>query len=109
MTYDFPRHRKGDTWNARNFTVTVNDLAKDLTGASIAMKVRDCDLNEMLSLSIGSGITLTLPLEGKFTIDEQVLDIAAGSYTYDIEITDAAGVIKTWIAGKLIIVQDKTY
>jgi hypothetical protein len=109
MTYDFPKHVKGDTWSVRTFTVEVNDLAKDLTGASIAMKVRDCKGNVLLSLSVGSGLTITVPTAGKFQIDAQVLDIIAGVHSYDIEITDAAGVIKTWIAGNLIIIQDKTY
>lgn len=109
MKYNFPAHIKGDTWSLKTFTVTINDVAKDLTGATIQMKVRDCKGVELLSLSVGSGLTLSAPTSGKFQIDEQVLNIAAGSHTYDIQITDAAGVVKTWISGKLIIKQDTTY
>ena len=103
MNYDFPKHIKGDTWPVRTFTIEVNDLAKDLTGAAIAMKVRNCNNTVLLSLTDGAGLTITVPTSGKFQIDEQVLDIAAGVHTYDIEITDAAGVIKTWVKGNLII------
>jgi hypothetical protein len=109
MTYDFPKHIKGDTWPQSTFTVVVNDVAKDLTGASIAMKVRDCNNTVLLSLTNGAGITITVPASGKFQIDAQILDIAAGVHSYDIEITFSDGTVKTWIAGKLTVTQDKTY
>jgi hypothetical protein len=109
MTYDFPKHIKGDTWMPRTFTIQVNGTAKNLTGASIAMKVRNCNNTVLLSLTDGSGLTITDATDGKFKIDSQILDIESGTHNYDIEITDSAGIVKTWIAGKLIVIQDQTY
>jgi hypothetical protein len=109
MTYDFPKHIKGDTWRTTTFTVTVNDLAKDLTGATIDMNVRDCNAVSWLDMTNGTGITITDAANGVFQIDQQTLDIPAGLYSYDIQITDSDGVIATWIRGNITIIQDITY
>ena len=109
MTYDFATHRKGDTWQPPTFTGNIDGTAINLAGATIAMKVRDCNGAEMLSLTSVSGITITDAVGGVFKIDDQVLDIAAGVYNYDIEFTLSDGNIFTWIVGKLIVSQDQTY
>ncbi len=110
MTYDFPTHRKGDTWQPSAFHGTLNDVDINLTGATIAMKARDCNSLEVLSLTTpAGGITITDATGGVFTIDSQVLNIAAGVYNYDIQFTLSSGEIFTWIVGKLIVSQDQTY
>lgn len=109
MYYNFPDHIKGDTWNVTNFTINVNDNPKDLTSATIAMKIRDRNGILLKSLSTGSGLTITDATAGKFKIDAQVLDISIGTHKYDIEITFPDGTVKTWIAGKITIIQDMTY
>lgn len=109
MTYDFATHRKGDTWQPPTFTGTLDGSPIDLTGSTLAMKARDCDGAEVLSLTSASGITITDAANGVFKIDDQVLNIAAGVYNYDIQFTLASGDIFTWIVGKLIVSQDQTY
>jgi ribulose-5-phosphate 4-epimerase/fuculose-1-phosphate aldolase len=110
--YNFPSHTKGDTFNGVLFTITVNAVALDLTGAHIKMDLRLTPETTTVakSFSDGSGITIdATPTKGKFTINAQVIDIAAANYYYDIQITLQSGSIKTYIGGRWNILQDVTY
>jgi hypothetical protein len=73
------------------------------------MKVRDCNNTVLLSLTDGSRVNdYRRNIRGSLRLT-QILDIEPGTHNYDIEITDSAGIVKTWIAGKLIVIQDQTY
>jgi hypothetical protein len=60
-------------------------------------------------LAIGSGLSMVNAAAGIFKIDKQVIDIPAGVYAYDIEITVAGGDVKTYVRGEWEILQDVTY
>ena len=109
--YNLPSHVKGDTFNGILFTVTVNTVALDLTNAHIKMDLRLTPLGVVAkTFSDGAGITISnSPTDGKFTIDAQIIDIAAANYYYDIEITLGNGLVKTYISGRWNILQDVTY
>ena len=110
--YNLPDSYKGDTFESIQFTITVNSVALDLTGATIACKFRKDSKQGVLTKSItsSSGITISAPATGGiFVIDAFDLDWAAGVYYYDIEITDAASVITTYVYGTITIKQDVTY
>ena len=112
--YDFRDHIKGDTIDAVQFTMEDNTdpdnpVPINLTGAAIRMQLRvDAKSKACLTLSVGSGITITDAVNGVFQVDAQVIDINPALYLYDIEFT-IAGVVKTWICGKWRIIQDITH
>jgi hypothetical protein len=112
MGYNFPDHIKGDTFDGVLFEVLENDLPVDLTGATINMDLRqtaasDTSLKRFSTTT--NEIEITDPLLGKFQFKEQIVNVAAYSYYYDIEINYASGRTKTWIAGKWKIKQDVTH
>ena len=57
-----------------------------------------------LELDQDNGITITDAENGKFQIDEQIINIAAGNYKYDIRITFSDGNVKTWIKGDFLVI-----
>ena len=96
---------RGDTINARQFTLTKDSNPIDLTNCIIK-----CDfvLNKSIqSKTIGNGITLINAALGQFQIDSFVLD-KVGEWHYDIEITFTSGEIKTYIKGVINIESDVT-
>lgn len=112
MEYDFPEHRRGDTFVGIRFTLEVNGAPLDLTGATITMDLRKQgktvrSLRISTKESIG-GITIITPEEGIFEIDPQIIDVPAGVYDYDIEFELANEDVKTYIYGIWPIIQDVT-
>ena len=105
-------HIKGDTFNQVAFELKIDTVAVNLTGAVIKMQLRKNanDVTPALSLtSAGSaGITITAATLGQFKINEQIIDIPVDTYQYDIQITFASGVVKTYIAGSFNITPEIT-
>jgi hypothetical protein len=112
-TYDFPDHIKGDTMEAVTFTITVNAVALNLTGASARMDVRESLKGKQLvryTSAVSGGLTIVAPAtDGKLRFDEAIIDLPVGTHNYDIEITLADASVKTYISGTWTIVQDITY
>lgn len=110
MTYDFPDHIKGDTFEGVQFTVTVNSVALDLTGATIKMQVRKSPTSAVIDTytTTGGHLTITNAAGGIFTFDEQIISLASAKYYYDIQITLADATVKTYISGYWTITQDIT-
>ena len=112
-TYNIGDHKKGDTFDGVRFTLTKSSDSSpiDLTGASIACKFRKQTKTGTVvaDLSIGSGITVVDAVNGIFDIDAFDIDWSPLRYYYDVEITFASGVIKTYIEGTLTVIQDVTY
>lgn len=112
MTTPLAEHYRGDTFPGAQFTVLVNGVPKSLLGASIRMDVRKTATGSRalrLTSAVGGGLTITDAPNAVFKIDEQIINIAAGEYVYDIEITYSDGQVKTPIVGTWDIVQDVTY
>lgn len=115
ISYNLPRHKKGDTFDGILFTVTVNGNPVDLTGAIIEMDIRNPDtevsvLRLTSDIGEGGGITIDAnPTLGKFSLDSMIINIPAEVYDYDIQITFTSGIIKTYVGGKWNIEQDVTY
>ena len=109
--YNFPDHIKGDTFNGVEFTLEVNSLPVDLTNASIKMYLKTqskaCDVVAKFTTDNGK-LTITDAVNGVFQFDNQIININAGTYDYDIEITLNNGTIKTYIKGTWKILQDIT-
>ncbi len=110
MALDFS-HIKGDTFEAVNFAVVKNTVALSLTGAVIKMQLKkECDGIAILSLTsvASAGLTITNAAGGLFKINQQIINIPEFNYIYDIQITFANNIVKTWVSGNFIIKCDIT-
>lgn len=105
-------HIKGDTFDQVDFQLKINEVAVNLTGAVIRMQLRKSYSDTTAALSLTSvssaGITITNALEGRFRINTQIIDIEVYNYVYDIQITLASGVVKTYIQGGFNITNEVT-
>ena len=108
--YIFNDHIKGDTFNELVFDLTVDGVAVDLTDVDIDIDFRTAPgvSASALSLGVETGITKSATT-GRFSIDEQIINIPAGVYYYDIQFTYDTGKVKTYLEGTLTILQDVTY
>lgn len=104
-------HIKGDTFDKVDFSIKINNVVLDLTGAVIKMQLKKTS-NSPSSLSftsVGSaGITITSPTGGLFKINEQIIDVEVFNYAYDIQLTLASGVVKTYVSGTFNITKEIT-
>jgi len=96
---------KGDTYNGKEFVITRNGAGVSITSARMQVKRKAKDTAHVLQLTSGSGLTIGA---SSITIDKQIVDITAGEYVYDLELTLTGGEVKTWIAGDFIVLQDVT-
>ena len=103
-------HIKGDTFEAVNFEIKIDNVVVDLTDTIIRMQLRK-EYGGVVALSLTSvanaGITITDAVNGLFKINEQVINTDAYNYIYDIQF-DFDGVIKTYISGNFLIKNDVT-
>lgn len=102
----------GDTANEIQFTVTVDGVALDLTGAVITLQVRqNRDAAPVISLTsvASAGITIVTPASGIFKINKQIFSAAPGNYLYDIQFVLASGDIKTYVSGTWSMIGDITH
>jgi hypothetical protein len=97
--------KRGDTFKQTDFQINVNDVALNLTGADVKMQLRK-EPGGVVALEVP--ITIFDAVNGEFCIDEQIIDIQACSYRYDIQITQASGEVDTWISGLFTITDDIT-
>ncbi len=103
MNLDFT-HRTGNTFEAVPFEIKKNAVAINLTGAAISMVLRREQGGEpQLTFSVGSGITITDALLGKFQINQTTVSLAPWNYFYDIVFTFADTTVKTYISGNFLI------
>lgn len=99
----------GDT---KNVAVTVEDdadVAIDITGVTIEYVVKKSALDAaiaQISKTVGSGLTLTTPLSGIFTINFLPADtqsLGYQEYYHEAELTDLSGNISTIFTGILTL------
>ena len=108
-TYNFPDHKKGDTFPGTVFTIVQNSLPVDLTNYTIRMHLRPARASSTLSQNMTSSIEIHDPAAGKFRINPVVIDLPARTYYHDIEFTNTVtGAIRTWIEGTWNVTQDVT-
>lgn len=109
--YNFPDHIKGDTFEGLNFTINVNGNPLDLTGAEIAMQLRNSNSQNSIAdfNTTNFKIIITDAVAGKFRLIKQIINILARTYNYDIEITMQNGDVFTYIKGTWTITQDITH
>lgn len=111
-TYNFINHYKGDTFKGAQFTFLNETTSSpiDLTGTEIRMQFRKGRKNGAVkaTLDLTDGLTLTDASNGILTVDPFIIDFEADVHYYDIQVTYADGTIKTYVQGKIKVIQDVT-
>jgi hypothetical protein len=100
---------RNDTWS-QVMVITANDVPVDLTGSDVEIQVRkkpNSDTAEMTLTEQNGGITVGGVNNNQITINYPV-DIAAGTYVYDMVVVFPNGNEKTYIWGNFIVYEDIT-
>ena len=100
---------RNDTWS-QVFVLTANEVPIDLTGSTVEIQVRQRPNSEtaLLTLTEANGaITVGGVDDNQITINYGV-DIAAGSFVYDMTVLFPNGNEKTYIWGNFIVYEDIT-
>lgn len=91
------------------FELKLNGDPIDLSNSAVRMYIRPTAESNTLTLGIeeGTGITVTANannIQNIITISK-LINIAAGDYVYDLEITTGS-VVKTYLTGEFTVTQD---
>ena len=97
--------KRGDTFKQTDFQINVNESPLNLTGGDVKMQLRK-EAGGVVALEVP--ITIFDATNGEFCIDEQIIDIQACTYKYDIQITQDSGEVDTWISGLFTVTDDIT-
>lgn len=99
----------GDTWDGFTVALSSDGNALDSDLSSVRMFFRDENGTVGLSLTNGSGITITDANAWEFTVDEIArFPLAVGQWYWSIESTNADNKRKTRIAGTIEVLDDAT-
>lgn len=104
MTYDFPTHVDGDTFDGVRFTVKANGSPVDLTDATIDMNMEVLSSIRTFSTS-GSQLAIqTPPTDGIFEFSKQIVSVGVfGTFPYEIIFYLRNGDVKTYLKGNWTI------
>lgn len=99
---------KGDTWvNKLTFTDSQSNPV-NFSGAVVKLQIKRDPVSDVieLELDLSDGITISGASFNEINLSK-IVDLAAGTYTYDLEVTKNS-VVTTYLKGKIIITQDVT-
>jgi len=91
----------GDTWT-QQFRLKLGDTPVDLTGATVRSWAQ-----QLQGAVVELAVTVPTPTDGLFYLGIGPDGLPHGSYTYDVEVTQA-GIVTTWIRGSLVVTADIT-
>lgn len=100
---------RNDTWS-QVMVITANDVPVSLVGSEVEIQVRktaNAATAAMTLTETNGGITVGGVNNNQITINYPV-DIAAGSYVYDMVVLFPNGNEKTYIWGNFIVYEDIT-
>ena len=97
--------KRGDTFKQTDFQIVINETPLNLTDALIKIQLRK---EPGAPIALEPTITIFNPTNGEFCIDEQIINIQACIYKYDIQITQESGEVDTWVSGLFTITDDIT-
>lgn len=110
---DLPGHYTGDTWPGLTIgPVLFNDAQPEYALASCRLYFRD---SKTRSLSLGfqsepltgfTAMTILDPITWVIHIPAQQIPLVAGTYVWDFETTDSAGVVRTLYYGLQTVTED---
>ena len=100
---------RNDTWS-QVMVITANEVPVSLVGSDVEIQVRkkpNSNTAEMTLTETNGGITVGGVNNNQITINYPV-DIAAGTYVYDMVVVFPNGNEKTYIWGNFIVYEDIT-
>jgi hypothetical protein len=99
---------RNDSW-VQTFAITADNVAVNLTGSTITIQVRKTANASTidLTLSTGDGITISGASNNQIVLNK-VVNISAGNYLYDMNVTFPSGVVKTYVWGSFLVQEDIT-
>lgn len=100
---------RNDTWS-QTFAILADTTPVDLTGCTIVIQVRPSASSSDVALEL-STTEGTISIGGVDTNQitlNKIVDVAAGSYVYDMNVEFQSGEVKTYIWGNFIVQEDIT-
>ena len=97
--------KRGDTFKQTDFQININTIPLNLTDGLVKIQLRK-EAGGIVAFT--PSLTIFNPTNGEFCIDEQIIDIHACIYKYDIQVTQASGEVDTWVEGLFTITDDIT-
>jgi hypothetical protein len=100
---------RNDSW-VQTFAITAENVPVNLTGSTITIQVRKTANATAIDLSLstgGLGITIAGASNNQIVLNK-VVNIAAGNYLYDMNVTFPSGVVKTYVWGTFLVQEDIT-
>jgi len=113
-TYNFPPHIKGDTFNGQLFRFSTSNGETsgsiDLTDATAKLQLKESyQSSPAFTFSTeNEQITLPNPSNGELQLESTIINIDAGKYIYDLQITFPDESVQTYLRGEWVIINDVT-
>jgi hypothetical protein len=100
---------RNDTWS-QVFAILADTTPVDLSGSTILLQVRPTPSSTSVLLTLStanSSISIGGANTNQITLNK-IVDVVAGSYVYDMNVTFPSGEVKTYIWGNFIVQEDIT-
>jgi DNA-binding IclR family transcriptional regulator len=99
---------RGDTWTRAWLLTDEAGASIDLTGATARLQVRDQTGAVVISASTTDGRITITPAQGRIdmTVPYAATGLAPGSYRFDLEVTHASGLRRTYEQDALVVLED---
>lgn len=98
---------RNDSW-AQTFALLADTTPIDLSGSTILIQVRPTPSSSVVALELttdDSSIGIGGVDNNQITLNK-IVDIAAGTYVYDMNVTFPSGEVKTYLWGNFIVSED---
>lgn len=98
---------RNDSW-AQVFAILADTTPIDLSGSTILIQVRPTPSSTEVALTLStadSSIGIGGVDSNQITLNK-IVDIAAGNYVYDMNVTFPSGEVKTYLWGNFIVTED---
>lgn len=110
-TYDFPDHKRGDTFPSVLFSFSISDVPLNLSGSNVLVQFRPKDYAPpSLEFSTENG---TIQIQGTDLNQVRLMErsgsqmlLEPGYHFYDMDIKRLDGTNKTYLQGRLKIITD---
>jgi hypothetical protein len=98
---------RNDSW-AQTFALLADTTPIDLSGSTILIQVRPTPTSSVVALELtseDSSIGIGGVDNNQITLNK-IVDVAAGTYVYDMNVTFPSGEVKTYLWGNFIVSED---
>ena len=98
---------RNDSW-AQTFALLADTTPIDLSGSTILIQVRPTPSSSVVALELtseDSSIGIGCVDNNQITLNK-IVDVAAGTYVYDMNVTFPSGEVKTYLWGNFIVSED---